>query len=62
MLNPDYRDILSAFSDEIEVDGLPVQVIDRMHLARNKEATGRPQDHVDLEWLRKDGLEDEKGP
>jgi hypothetical protein len=40
---------------EIEIDGIAIPVIDRSHLERNKEATGRPQDQVDLEWLRGKG-------
>lgn len=38
--------------DEIEVEDINVFVIDKLHLAKNKEATGRPQDRVDLDWLR----------
>lgn len=40
---------------QIEVDGLPVPVISRSHLAKNKESVGRPQDLVDLDWLRGQG-------
>jgi hypothetical protein len=36
----------------IAIEGLPVHLINKLHLAKNKEATGRPQDRVDLDWLR----------
>ncbi len=39
---------------ESEVGGLRVPVISRDDLIRNKEATGRPQDIADIEWLRRD--------
>lgn len=47
--------------EEIEIEGLPVQVISRLHLAKNKESTGRPQDQVDLDWLRRHGGNEEQG-
>ena len=34
------------------VEGLPLPVIGREELLRNKEATGRPQDLADAAWLR----------
>jgi hypothetical protein len=39
--------------DELVIDGITIPVLDRENLARNKEATGRPQDKIDLEWLRR---------
>jgi hypothetical protein len=41
-----------AAREEIEIEGIGIPVIDRLHLAKNKEATGRPQDRVDVLWLR----------
>ena len=35
------------------VDGLPVLFIGREALLRNKAASGRPKDHIDIEALRK---------
>jgi hypothetical protein len=46
---------------EIEVDGLPVHVISKLHLAKNKESTGRPQDKVDLEWLKSQSGDEGEG-
>jgi hypothetical protein len=43
---------------QIVVDGLPIHVISKLHLAKNEESTGRPQDKVDLDWLR--GGDEEK--
>ncbi|MEN3370802.1 MAG: hypothetical protein V7609_2945 [Verrucomicrobiota bacterium] len=42
-----------AFADKImaEIDGLPVFVLSRQNLIRNKRAIGRPQDFADLEDL-----------
>jgi hypothetical protein len=37
-----------------DIDGVPVWFIGRDALARNKQATGRPQDLADLEWLKPD--------
>ena len=37
---------------EVEIDGVHVPVIGRVHLIRNKEATGRPKDRLDVERLR----------
>ncbi len=41
--------------EEVEVDGLPVRVTSKRFLAKNKEATGRPQDRVDFDWLKRQG-------
>ena len=38
---------------ETAVAGQPVTVTSRAHLARNKRASGRPQDLADLAWLEK---------
>jgi hypothetical protein len=35
----------------VEIEGLPVPVISRTHLIRNKKATGRPQDAADAARL-----------
>lgn len=40
-----------AARTELDVDGLRVTAIGRDHLARNKKATGRPQDLADVAWL-----------
>lgn len=48
-----------AARDVVEVEGIGVPVISRAHLAKNKEATGRPQDLGDAAWLR--GASDEEG-
>jgi hypothetical protein len=40
--------------EEIQVEGVSVYVIDKVHLAKNKEATGRAQDKFDLDWLRRE--------
>ena len=37
---------------EVDVEGIPVPVIGREDLIRNKEASGRPRDMSDLEGLR----------
>lgn len=58
MLNPDYRDILSAFfAEKVEflVDGMPIPVISREDFLRNKRATGRLRDLADAERLEKGG-------
>jgi hypothetical protein len=36
-----------------EIDGLPIQLIGRAALIRNKEAAGRPKDRIDVEELRR---------
>jgi hypothetical protein len=43
----------------IEVEGLRVHVISKLHLAKYKESTGRPQDKVDLDWWRSQDEEKE---
>jgi hypothetical protein len=61
---PDRIDILTsitgvsfkaAWSSRIDATflGEPVFVIGRQHLIKNKEATGRPQDRVDADELRR---------
>jgi len=35
----------------VEIDGLPVVVIGRADLVRNKKSTGRAQDLADVDWL-----------
>jgi hypothetical protein len=68
LVNPDYLDILSMFSEEkkafveawqermdIEIEGISVPVLNRRHLIENKRATGRPQDLADVAWLEADG-------
>lgn len=35
------------------LDGIPMQLIGRAALVRNKEATGRPKDRIDAEELRR---------
>jgi hypothetical protein len=63
-VNPDFSDILSAFSAEgveflvvgayaLAAHGLRVPVLSREHLIQNKRATGRPQDLADLAWLER---------
>ena len=39
-----------------EIDGLPVTIIGREALLRNKVSTGRPKDRIDFEELRKQKL------
>lgn len=39
------------FTEDIELDGLPIWVIGREMLIRNKRATGRTQDSADVERL-----------
>ncbi len=43
-----------AWADRMETTfaGVPAGVLSREHLIRNKQAAGRPQDLVDVEWLR----------
>lgn len=36
---------------EVDVEGVRVPVISREHLLRNKQATGRPRDRADADWL-----------
>ncbi len=38
---------------QLEVDGISIQVISRLHLIANKKAVGRPQDLVDIASLEK---------
>lgn len=42
---------------EVEIDGLPVPVLSREHLLRNKRATGRAKDAVDATLLEMAGEE-----
>lgn len=63
MLNPDYRDMLSALSDAeaefvvvgafaLAAHGNPRSTVDVVELLiRNKRAVGRPQDLADVAWL-----------
>ena len=46
-----------AWSARIEttIDGIPVHMMSREHLIRNKKATGRPQDLADIEALARKG-------
>ncbi len=46
---------------EIEVDGIRVHVISKLHLAKNKESSGRPQDKVDLDWLKRQSGDEGEG-
>ena len=43
-----------AWADRMETNfaGIPAGVLSRDHLIQNKQAAGRPQDLVDVEWLR----------
>ena len=43
--------------DKVDIEGISIPVISRSHLAQNKEATGRPQDQVDVAWLRDESNE-----
>ena len=36
-----------------ELDGVPLRVISLAHLIANKQASGRPQDLIDVQFLRK---------
>lgn len=38
-------------SAEVVIDGLPIPVLGRAHLLRNKKAAGRPKDLGDIAWL-----------
>jgi predicted nucleotidyltransferase len=38
----------------VYLDGVPVQILSREHLIRNKREVGRPQDTADLAWLERD--------
>ena len=38
----------------VEIEGLSIGVIGRLHLIRNKRAVGRPQDLADVAWLAGD--------
>ena len=50
-MNPDFLDMLSAFSAE-RVEFLLVRaVIGRAELIRNKKATGRAKDLANVAWL-----------
>jgi hypothetical protein len=54
MLNPDFRDMLSALCDqrlEVEIEGLKIPIIGRNHLLQNKRAAGRQKDIADITWL-----------
>ena len=44
-----------AWSDRqiIEVEGLTISVLGRLHLIQNKRAVGRPQDLADVAWLER---------
>ena len=39
--------------EKMELGGFTLPVMSRAHLIQNKEATGRPQDKVDADWLRR---------
>ena len=55
MLNPDFNDILSEFERsgvECLVGGHSLPVLGRDNLIRNQAVLGRPQDLVDVDWLR----------
>jgi hypothetical protein len=67
MLNRDFRDILSAFSDAgveyllvgayalaAHLEGLALPVLSRALMIANKRASDRPKDKLDLEWLEKE--------
>ena len=36
---------------DVEIEGLKIPVIGRLHLLKNKKAVGRPQDLADVAWL-----------
>ena len=38
----------------VEIEGLSVAAIGRLHLIQNKRAVGRPQDLADVAWLERD--------
>jgi hypothetical protein len=40
---------------DVEIEGLPVHVLGREHILRNKRATGRPKDLADASWLEEQG-------
>jgi hypothetical protein len=46
-------------SSSRNIGGRVVNLISRRDLMRNKRASGRPQDLLDLEWLRAAGEESE---
>jgi hypothetical protein len=54
-------DFDEAWEDRVRIDveGVPLAVISRDHLLRNKRATGRPKDMADVAWLEQlqDGSE-----
>ena len=37
---------------QVEIDGMTIPVLGLSDLITNKKATGRPQDMVDLDWIR----------
>jgi hypothetical protein len=37
----------------IEIEGLTIGIIGRLHLIQNKRAVGRPQDLADIAWLER---------
>lgn len=41
--------------EEIELEGIRIPVISRIHLIQNKRATGRPKDIADADWLESSG-------
>ena len=70
MLNPDYRDMLSAFEEagvefdaawkerlEVEIDEVLIPVLSREHVIQNKRALGHAQDRADIERLEGSGEE-----
>lgn len=46
----DFPDCYDA-RQQVDIDGVPVTFISRDYLKKNKAATGRPQDQIDLEKL-----------
>ena len=42
-----------ASKEEVQIDGLSANVLGRTHLVKNKLASGRPKDLLDVEVLRK---------
>jgi len=56
-MNQDFKELLlilnNAFDDRVDATfgNVPVSVISREHLIRNKLSTGRLQDQADVEYL-----------
>ncbi len=55
-------DFDEAWEDRRIIDfaGVVIPTLSRRHLLQNKQATGRPKDAADIDWLEENALQDEQ--